>query len=110
MAKCPRDNAPRPVLIFATNAVEDYDQSAGTVSAPLVNENLAVNLYTFLKFFFDVADSPTHFAALKKSGLEETYLRKEAGKRVRFLDELLDSHHIQQGVGGCFFFGGGFPS
>ena len=44
MAKCPRDNALRPVLIFATNAVEDNDQSAGTVSAPLVNENLGVNL------------------------------------------------------------------
>ena len=83
MAKCPRDNALRPVLIFATNAVEDNDQSAGTVSAPLVNENLGVNLI-FWSFFCDVADSPTHFAALKKSGLEETYLRKEAEKGSGF--------------------------
>ncbi|CAK9091899.1 Mycolic acid-containing lipids exporter MmpL11 [Durusdinium trenchii] len=48
-----------PVLIFATNAVDDFAQSAGTVSAPLVNENLfRLNCEMIRTLIFETSGRP----------------------------------------------------
>lgn len=53
-----------PVLIFATNAVDDYSQSAGTVSAPLVNENLfRLNCEMIRGLIFETEGSPYELGA-----------------------------------------------
>jgi len=71
-----------PVLIFATNAVEDYDQSAGTVSAPLVNENLfRLNCEMIRALIFETQESP--FALGAKSfqtpsvPIDKSYIHSE---------------------------------
>ena len=59
-----RNHGPRPVLIFATNAVDDYSQSAGTVSAPLVNENLfRLNCEMIRALIFETEGSPYELGA-----------------------------------------------
>ena len=59
-----RNHGPRPVLIFATNAVDDYSQSAGTVSAPLVNENLfRLNCEMIRGLIFETEGSPYELGA-----------------------------------------------
>lgn len=58
------DHLPRPVLIFATNAVDDYSESAGTVSAPLVNENLfRLNCEMIRALIFETQGSPYELGA-----------------------------------------------